>query len=47
MPAPGNKEDVRRFLGSVQYLAKFLPKLAEVEGPLLSSDTERHDLPLG
>ena len=34
MPAPENKEDVRRFLGSVQYLAKFLPRLAEVEEPL-------------
>ena len=34
MPAPENKDDVRRFLGSVQYLAKFLPRLAEVEEPL-------------
>jgi hypothetical protein len=34
MPAPENKDDVRRFLGSVQYLAKFLPHLAEVEEPL-------------
>ena len=34
MPAPKNKEDVRRFLGSVPYFAKFLPKLAEVEEPL-------------
>ncbi|CAB4033708.1 Hypothetical predicted protein [Paramuricea clavata] len=31
MPAPVNKDDVRRFLGSVQYLAKFLPRLAEIE----------------
>ena len=45
MPAPGNKEDVRRFLGSVQYLAKFLPKLAEVEEPLrhlIQKDTIFH-----
>ena len=34
MPAPETKEDVRRFLGSIQYLAKFLPMLAEVETPL-------------
>ena len=34
IPAPENKDDVRRFLGSVQYLAKFLPHLAEVEEPL-------------
>ncbi|CAB4026716.1 Hypothetical predicted protein, partial [Paramuricea clavata] len=34
MPAPEKKDDVRRFLGSVQYLAKFLPDLAEVEEPL-------------
>ena len=27
MPLPETKEDVRRFLGSIQYLAKFLPKL--------------------
>ncbi|KAL9983142.1 hypothetical protein ACROYT_G005274 [Oculina patagonica] len=34
MPAPERKEDVRRFLGSIQYLAKFLHMLAEVETPL-------------
>ena len=34
MPAPENKEDVHPFLGSVQYFANFLPKLAEVEEPL-------------
>ncbi len=34
MPAPESKESVRRFLGFVQYLAKFLPMLAEVEVPL-------------
>ena len=31
MPPPTSKEDVRRFLGSIQYLAKFLLMLAEVE----------------
>ena len=34
MPPPQTKEDVPRFLGSVQYLAKFLPMLAEVATPL-------------
>ena len=34
MPPPTTKEDVRQFLGSIQYLAKFLPMLAEVETPL-------------
>ena len=34
MPPPETKEDVCRFLGSIQYLAKFLPMLAEVETPL-------------
>ena len=33
MPPPEAKY-VRRFLGSIQYLAKFLPMLAEVEAPL-------------
>lgn len=31
MPPPETKEDVHRFLGSIQYLTKFLPVLAEVE----------------
>ena len=34
MPPPDTKEDVCQFLGSIQYLAKFLPVLAEVETPL-------------
>lgn len=34
MPAPDSKEAVRRFLGFIQYMAKFLPMLAEVEEPL-------------
>ena len=33
-PSLTTKEDVRRFLGSIQYLAKFLPMLAEVDTPL-------------
>ncbi|XP_060085903.1 uncharacterized protein K02A2.6-like [Ylistrum balloti] len=34
MPAPCDKEGVRRFLGLVQYLAKFLPNLSQVDAPL-------------
>ena len=34
MPPPTAKEDIWRFLGSIQHLAKFLPMLAEVETPL-------------
>ena len=39
MPALENEDDVRRFLGSVRYLAKFLPHLPEVEEPLHQKDT--------
>ena len=28
MPVPGSKEDVRRFLGFVQYLSKFIPNMS-------------------
>ena len=34
MPAPCDKEGVRRFLGFIQYLAKFIPNLSEVDAPL-------------
>ncbi|VDI72881.1 Hypothetical predicted protein [Mytilus galloprovincialis] len=34
MPAPQNKEGVRRFLGLVQYLSKFIPNLSQVDAPL-------------
>lgn len=34
MPRPENKDDVRRFLGFVQYVAKFVPNLSEVDEPL-------------
>ncbi|XP_060077660.1 uncharacterized protein K02A2.6-like [Ylistrum balloti] len=43
MPAPTDKEGVRRFLGLVQYLAKFLPDLSSIDAPLrtlLKSDVE-------
>ena len=34
MPRPESKEDIQRFLGFVQYIAKFIPGLSEVDGPL-------------
>ena len=34
MPDPQSKEDVRRFLGFIQYLAKFIPNLSEIDAPL-------------
>ena len=34
MEKPQNKEKVRRFLGMVTYLAKFIPRLSTVSAPL-------------
>ena len=34
MPVPGSNEDVRRFLGFVQYLSKFIPNMSTVDAPL-------------
>ena len=34
MPIPGSKEDVRRFLGFVQYLSKFIPNMSTVDALL-------------
>ena len=34
MPTPKNKDDVKRFLGFVTYLAKFIPNLSELDAPL-------------
>ncbi|KAK6195693.1 hypothetical protein SNE40_001065 [Patella caerulea] len=34
MPIPKSKEDVRRFLGMIQYLAKFIPGLSDIDAPL-------------
>lgn len=45
LPNPTNKEEVQRLQGTVQYLAKFLPKLSEVLTPirkLTHKDTEWH-----
>lgn len=43
MPAPTDKDGVRRFLGFVTYLSKFIPDLSEEDAPLrqlLKSDVE-------
>ena len=34
MAAPTSKEEVRRFLGMIQYLAKFIPDLSAKDAPL-------------
>ncbi|CAB4026741.1 Transposon Ty3-G Gag-Pol poly [Paramuricea clavata] len=34
MPVPENKSDLRRFMGMVTYLGKFLPNLSTVSAPL-------------
>ena len=34
MPKPTNKKGVERILGFVNYLSRYLPKLAEVVAPL-------------
>ena len=34
MPQPQDKEGVRRFLGLVQYLAKFIPNLSHIDASL-------------
>ena len=34
MPTPKEKKDLQRFLGMVQYLAKFIPHLSEIASPL-------------
>jgi hypothetical protein len=43
MPAPSSKKDVERLLGTVNYLAKFVPNLASITAPireLLKKDIE-------
>ena len=34
MPPPTDKEGVRRFLGLVQYLSRYIPNLSKVDAPL-------------
>lgn len=45
LPKPKNKQELQRFLGMVQYLAKFIPNLSETSAPLrklLEKDTAWH-----
>ena len=48
LPTPKSKEDVRRFLGLVQYLAtcKFIPNLSAIDAPLREV-TRKDRVPLG
>lgn len=34
LPTPENKQELQRFLGVVQYLAKFIPNLSDISAPL-------------
>ena len=47
MPTPGTKEDVRRFLGFVKYLPKFIPNLSTVDAPLRDVMKKRCRFPMG
>ena len=45
MPRPQTRDDVKRFLGFIQYLSKFIPNMSEVDEPLrklLRKDIEFH-----
>ncbi|KAI3368430.1 hypothetical protein L3Q82_025389, partial [Scortum barcoo] len=45
LPPPEDKQELLRFMGMIQYLAKFIPNLSEVSAPLqklLESNTEWH-----
>lgn len=43
MPPLTNFTEVRRFLGMVQYLARYLPRLADVTGPLRALTKKEKD----
>ena len=43
MPTPTDKQSVRRFLGAINYLAKFCPQLSSVTQPL--SNLTKEDVP--
>ncbi|CAB4037831.1 Hypothetical predicted protein, partial [Paramuricea clavata] len=34
MPTPNSKEDVKRFIGFVQFLSRYIPGLSKVDAPL-------------
>ena len=43
MPAPTDKDGIRRFLGMVQYVSKFIPRLSEIDAPLCALLKEDND----
>ena len=47
MPQPKDKEGVKRFLGIVQYLARYIPNLSKVECTTSDSVTVRCTVHLG
>lgn len=45
IPPPQSKQELQRFLGVVQYLAKFIPNMSDISAPLrklLERETEWH-----
>lgn len=45
IPPPQSKQELQRFLGVVQYLAKFIPNMSDISAPLrklLEKETEWH-----
>ena len=47
MPAPQSKEDVKRLLGFVQFLSRYLPSLSTVDAPLREFEKAGHVVSLG
>lgn len=33
LPDPQNKQELLRFMGTIQYLAKFIPNLSDISAP--------------
>ena len=46
-PAPKNQSEVRSFLGSVQFCAKFIPQFATVSAPPLGPDLQKCQMEMG
>ena len=44
MPEPKNKEDVKRLLGLIQVLSRYLPKLSTVDAPVRELHVEKSDV---
>ena len=43
MPSPTNVEQLRRFLGMISYLSKFLPSISEKTEPLRKLERKDHE----